>query len=168
MAAIAQTEGNRAQRRAAKKQKRGGVNVYHYQSRRHGGICHPLPHQVDAAFSSLELMIQEIKDGNVRVVGEDDIPVIWLPAQGKHVDLVVALNRWIRLWEHISRAFHVELDQLPLVSLTDGLKAGRLLEMSEVVAAEAVVARQRYLYAWTLDVFAVKDLIIQLDLEKAI
>lgn len=165
MAAVVVAQaGNRAERR---KQKKGGkAKPAHFSSK--NGICHPLPHQVDAAFCSLEMMIKEIKDGNVRVVGEEDTPVIWLPAQGKHVDLVVALNRWIRLWEHISRAFHVKLDQSPLVSLTDGLKAGRLLEMSEVVAAEAVVARQRYLYAWALDVFAVKDLIIQLDLEKAI
>lgn len=39
MAAIVQTEGNRAQRRAAKKQKRGGVNVYHYQNRRTVGFA---------------------------------------------------------------------------------------------------------------------------------
>ena len=168
MAAIAQTEGNRAQRRAAKKQKRGGVNVYHYQNRRHGGICHPLPHQVDAAFSSLELMIQEIKDGNVRVVGEDDIPVIWIPAQAKHVDLVVALNRWLAVWERISVEFSVPLDQTALSKMTEDLKAGKLLEMDDVLAAEAVVARQRHLYAWELDVFDVRDFIQKLDAEKSL
>lgn len=113
-------------------------------------------------------MIQEIKDGNVRVVGEDDIPVIWIPAQAKHVDLVVALNRWLVVRERISAEFSVFLDQTALSKMTEDLKAGKLLEMDDVLAAEAVIARQRHLYAWELDVFDVRDFIQKLDAEKSL
>ena len=127
---------NRAQRRLLKKNK----------GREAQEIVRPLPKHLDElrVFAPITAVLDQLATGEIETARGDMI----MPCleHNEFYEVTPALAGWIKLWARIADHYRTELPLDATKRLHNRLRAGMLLQPSDIEAARAEVEHQRQLF----------------------